>query len=98
MEVIAPLRVQSIAAMSPVEEQTRVVQIAFCNELDWPAQLLREFVRRSLEFCQEMLCAEIKDAVDGIQPQGIKVVVFEPIQRVFAEESSHVVAAGSVEI
>ena len=84
--------------MSPIAEQARVVQIALCYELDWPAQFLRKFVRRFLEFCQKMLCAEIEDAVDSIQPQGIKVVVFEPIQRVFAEESSHVVAAGPVEI
>ena len=98
MEVIAPLRVKPITAVSPVEEQSRVVQIAFCNELDRPAQLLREFVRRFLEFCQEMLCAEIEDAVDSIQPQGVKVVDFEPIQRVLAKESSHVVAAGTVEI
>src|SRR5579864_1282169 len=98
MEVIAPLRVESVAAMSSIEEQPRVVQIAFCNELDGPPQLLRELVGRFLEFCQEMLGAEIEDAVDSIQAQGIKVVVFEPIQRIFAEESSHVVAAGTVEI
>src|SRR5689334_13407686 len=60
MEVIAPLRVKPITAVGPVEEQTRVVKIAFCNELNRPAQLLREFVRRFLEFCQEMLCAEIE--------------------------------------
>src|SRR6478672_9318810 len=73
MEVIAPLRVESVAAMSSIEEQARVVEIAFCNELDRPTQLLREFVCRFLEFCQEMLCAEIEDAVDSIQPQGMKV-------------------------
>src|SRR5205814_4674760 len=52
MKVVAPLRVESVAAMSPIAEQARVVQIAFCYELDWPAQFLREFVRRFLEFCQ----------------------------------------------
>src|SRR5947209_7477536 len=67
MEVVAPLRVESVAAMSPIAEQARVVKIAFRNELDWPAQFLREFVRRSLEFCQKMLCAEIEDAMDSIQ-------------------------------
>ena len=36
MEVIAPLRVKPITAVGPVEEQTRVVKIAFCNELNRP--------------------------------------------------------------
>src|SRR6478735_4647683 len=54
MEVIAPLRVQSVTAVSPIAEQSRVVKIAFRNEMKWPPQFLRQFVRRSLEFCQKM--------------------------------------------
>src|SRR5581483_2900135 len=98
MKVIGPLGIEPVTSVAGIAQESGVIQITLGDKMNWATQSLRQLSRRRLQFGQEVMCAEIKDSVDRIQPQAIEMIVFEPVQRVLAKKSSHVVAARTVEI
>src|ERR1700726_2863934 len=98
MKVIAPLSIEVVTTVFRVMQETRIVRITLGDQMNSPAQSLRQFCDRRLEFCQEVACAEIEDSVNRVQAQGVEVVVLQPVQSVFDEESPYLVAFFSVKV
>src|SRR5579864_640369 len=93
MEVIAPLTIKTIPSVAGIAQQARIVEIAFRNYMKLAPYVFGEFCDGALQLRQKMDGAEVKDSVNGIEAQGVEVVLFEPVQCVFAKKAPHFVAA-----
>src|SRR5258708_2565029 len=98
MEVVAPLGVEAVSAVRRVGDDAGVVQVALGDQVEWTIQSLGQVIDRGFQLRQEMAGAEIEDAVDGVQTEGVKVKVLQPIVCVFDKESPDLVAAWAVKI
>ena len=79
-------------------QEARIVQIAFGDQMNFPAEPLRQLSDRSLELRQKVARTEIVDSVNRVQAQRVEVIVLEPVQCVFDEESPHIVAFFAVKV
>src|ERR1051326_3237324 len=98
MKIIAPLSIKRIATMRAIVQQPRIVQIALCNQMQRPAHARGDCSNDRLEFCQKMARAEVEDAVDCVQAEGVELVVFQPVHCVLDKEPPPLVAVLAIEI
>src|SRR5215472_4296774 len=98
VEVIAPLSIDTIAAMGRIVKKAGVVQIAFGNQVKLAPDPLGELRGGIFEFSEEMTGAEVEDSVNSVESQCIEVELLEPVHGILAEKPSHFVAALPIEI
>src|SRR3990170_7535942 len=87
MKVVIPLGIQAIAACLTGVDDPDVVQIALRDHIDFSAQHFRFSVHRFPEFLQEVSRAEIEYPVDGIDPDGIDMILRDPVEGIVYEKS-----------
>ncbi|MEI9974651.1 MAG: hypothetical protein WDO73_22950 [Ignavibacteriota bacterium] len=78
-----------MSALAGRLDYTRIVEIALRNQEGGAAELFRLRMKRVGQFAQNMPRAEVEDAVDGIQAQGVDMVFGEPVESVLHEEAPH---------
>lgn len=96
MEIVAPLRVEPVAAARTVPDETRVVEVALGDDRSAVTGRLVKAFHTLGEFLQDVLCAEVDDGMDGIKPQCIDMKCIKPVQRVPDEIIAYLVASGVV--
>src|SRR5215469_2833052 len=98
MKIIAPLRINFVSPARPRRNDSHIIQIALCDQMDPPAEPLRQFGHRHLQLCQKSEGTEIENPVNRIEPKRVEVILLEPVESILAEKTSHLITAGSVEI
>src|SRR5437762_10029868 len=98
MEVIIPLRVQTVTPKFRLPYHTSIVQRAFGDHVHAPVESRSLYMHGRGEFFQKVQCGMIQYGVDGIQPEGVEVVVRNPLQRIRNKKMPDVVAIRIVEI
>ena len=96
MEIVVPLRVQGIAAGGAGIDDANIFKTALGDDPGLPLQtpgLILEFFRQLIE---DMMSAEVVDAVDRVQAKGIDVQLGQPVERVVDEVAAHRFAVGVV--
>ena len=78
VEVVVPLGIEAVAAALGRGNGAHVVEIALGDDLHPPPQGPRLAVNRRGQLLQDVPGAEIEDAVDGIEAQGVDVVLASP--------------------
>src|SRR5260370_36626862 len=63
-----------------------------------PTKALREPFHGRFEFRQERIGAEMENAMNRAQPQGVEMKCLQPIERVLNKKSAYFVAARIVKI
>ena len=74
VEIVVPLGIQAVAAGFRGIDHPHVVQIAFGDNVDPPPECLALPVDSLGQFLKNMPGAEVVDAVDGVEPQGVNMV------------------------
>ncbi len=98
VEVVAPLGVEIETVLVHGLDHPAVVQIALGDDERVPPELARPFVERSDGFLQEVPRAHVEDRVNGVETQDVDVEIGQPMERVVAEVTSHLVRAGAIEV
>src|SRR5579871_5864612 len=98
MEIIAPLRVDPIAAEFARFHDPGVIEVAFGDQYQPPAKLTLQSSDFARELFKEMDCRRIDHRVHRVDPQPIKMIIAQPHQRVVAKQPAHFVAAAFIEI
>ena len=98
VKIVAPLRVQPITANRRLTDQSRVVEIAFGDEIERPALALSTSSNCFGQFRQNMPRAKIVDGMHRIQPQGVAMASFQPIQRITNHVFTHAGAVWTIVI
>ena len=98
MKIVAPLRVQAVAAVFFGMEKSCVVQVALRDYVNLPAEAFGGGANLLLKLREEMVSAEVEDSVNRIKPKRIDVEVLDPIERVIDEEAADGVALRSVKV
>src|ERR1700733_1372151 len=98
MKIVAPLRVQAVPSAHRKVQQSRVVQVAFGDDVQLTFRLDGEILDMLFEFGEKMPGAEIENAMHRVEPQRIDVKLLQPIQSVLNEERTHRLGLGAVEI
>ncbi len=98
VEVIVPLRVVTEAAHFGSTDDPGIVQIAFRHKIDPAPDALAEAMDAIGQLPKKRPGRSVDDCVNGIQTQGVDVVLLEPLQAVLNEEFPHAVAACLVEV
>ena len=77
MKIVAPLRVQAVAAVFLGWRSLAIVQVAFRDDVRTclPRRAAERACTCSLKLREQMVGAEVEDAVHGVQPQCIDVEV-----------------------
>src|SRR6185437_5054406 len=73
VKVVAPLRVHRVASALHGSQQPRIVQVALGDHLHPASELRRTVVYALRELGQDVLRAEVEDAVDRIEAQRVDV-------------------------
>src|SRR5882757_1774530 len=98
MKIIAPLRVHSEAARIGRAHGSRVVQIAFGNQLEFASKARRKCCNIIGKLRQKRDGAGVENSMNGVQTECIDVKVLEPIKGVLYEELAHFIAFRAVKI
>src|SRR4051812_1898540 len=98
MEVVAPLAVEAVAILLDGADELRIVEITLTDHNDAPPQRVGLGMYRFRDLLQEMLRAEVEDAVHGVEPQPVDVILRDPVERVVHDITTHLVAVGVVVI
>ncbi len=98
MKIIAPLGVHAGAAYLRGPDQARIVEIALRNQQTLPPVAGGEFLRLLPQLLQKGFGGKIVDGMHRIEPQGIDMIVPEPVQSVLQEVAPYLVAVRSVKV
>src|SRR5579872_875135 len=98
MKVVAPLRVNAIPSLRGRVQYANIIQIAFGDQMDLPAEPLRQIAGGALQLGEKMPRPEIEDPVNRIEPQSVEMIVLQPVQSVFDEKSPDLIAACTVKV
>ncbi len=98
VKIVIPVHVQLKAALLAAADEAGVVEVGLRHEVDPPVQVFGPGVHGPGQFGEKRLGRLVRDAVHGIQAQGVKMVVGDPVQGVFDEETPHLIAGGAVEV
>ena len=98
MEVVAPLRVQTVATGLAGRDQPRVVEVGLGDQGQRPTLVGRQ--RRHLDrHLLEQVCRRlVGQSVHGVQPQPVDVVVLEPHPDVVEDVATHLRRPLAVEV
>src|SRR5579864_1611088 len=98
MKIIAPLRGQFVSALFAGQQDSRVVQIALGYHVEVASEPFPLKLNLFLKLRQNMPCAKVVDTVNGVEPQNIDVVLFEPENRILDKKLTHRSALRAVEV
>ena len=98
MEIIVPLAAKFKTALRSRIEQTRIIQIAFGDDVDRPSRAPRHVLGHFLQVAEDVTGTKIVDGVDRIEPQAIEMKLFHPHAGVVQNEIAHGVGAGTIEV
>jgi hypothetical protein len=79
VKIVIPLSVKAIPAPRSRMDETHIVEIAFGNDNDPAAEGLCLPAKSLPESRQDVLSAEVKDAVDGVYSEAIDMIFRHPI-------------------
>src|SRR5688572_6726199 len=96
MEVVAPLRVETVAPLFGATNQLRIIQVALPDQNGRATKPPCLIVDRGGHLLKNMERAEVEDAMHGIEPERIDVILGDPIQSVVDHESTDLVATGAI--
>ncbi len=90
MVVIVPLRaIPALRRIFVRIEHGRAVVVVFQHQMDVPAGFGREIADGAAEIVQHRDLALFGNGMHRIQPQPVKTVLAQPVQRVFDREGAH---------
>ena len=98
MKVIAPLRVNAIAADRRGTYDTGIVKIAFRDQRQMPAAKRCQVGHLRGELFEKVHGRGVHDRVHGIDAQRVEMIVTQPHQGIVAKKSPHGDAVRAVEI
>src|ERR1041384_1861073 len=98
MKVVAPLRIESVAACLRRSDHAHVVQIAFGNRPRRAPKRVRLLVKTLGDLCEQVARADVYDAMDGVEPKRVHVILSQPVERVVNEITTHAVRVLLVEV
>src|SRR5215469_7478123 len=96
MEIVAPLRIQTIATRLLRQDEPRVVQVTLGNQVEWPFELLRLSLRCLFQLLKKRNGGKIANGMDGVQAQAIQVKIPLPIKCILDKKPAHFIAPGAV--
>src|ERR1700756_2257910 len=98
MEIVVPLGMQTVAVRLARQHKSRVIQVAFGDEVHLASGLLGEGLHLTPEQFEKWLGVAVYDSVDGIQAESINMELLEPIEGILHKKSDYFVAVRSVEV
>ena len=98
MKIVVPLGVERITTALAGAQQARVVIGAFGKQKHSPVETACFPSDGGAQFLEKRHRRAVKNRVDCIEAQRIKVKINEPLKRVLNEVLSHVVAVGAIEV
>ena len=96
VEVIAPHRVQSTAAVSRHSGVARIVFVGLGDHVDRAPQFAGQRLHPLLDLREDVLRRIVFDGLHRIQPQAVEVILPNPVQRVLHYVAAHMFAARGV--
>ncbi|OPY69912.1 MAG: hypothetical protein A4E62_01704 [Syntrophorhabdus sp. PtaU1.Bin002] len=85
MEVVIPLGIETISAHLSRIDDPHIVQIALRDHVDISPQSRALTVDRFAQFLEKVVGAEVEDAMNGIDSQGINMKLCDPVEGVAHE-------------
>src|SRR5229473_1914435 len=98
VKIIIPLRCDSVAALFVRQQESRIVQIAFRNQVQLASHAPSRKLYLRLHLRQNVAVAAVKNAVNRVKPQNVDVKLLQPENRVLDKETPHGVAIAAIEI
>ena len=98
MEVIAPLRVEGVAAGFWCSYDARIIQIALGDQEQFSSQLRLKYARLGRQLFKKMNRRHVENLMHRVEAQCIEAIVAQHHERVITEIAAHFVAARTVEI
>ena len=77
-------------------DEPRIIEIALGDDDDMASERVAFGMRRDGDLAQQVRRAEIEDAVHGVEPQAVEVILRHPVSGIVDDVPPHVVAAGIV--
>ena len=98
MEIIIPLRVETITAKFRRAYYSRIVQRALSDDIHAPVERRSLLMHGFSQLFQKVQCRVIEYGVYGIQPERVKVILRDPFESIRNKKMPDFVAVGIVEI
>ncbi len=98
VEVVAPLRAQTVAARLGTANHLRIVEVALGDHDQPAAELPFETVDRAPELLEEVQRRLVVEGMNRVHAQPVGMIVAQPHTRVINEETSNFIASRAVEV
>ena len=95
VKIVTPLRVYSVSAFCGRRDDPAIVEVALRDQQDGASEPFCFCMDQVRKFFQDVHGAEIVDAVYGVQPQSVDMILRDPVQRIVEDEAADLVAVRS---
>ncbi len=96
VKIVVPLGVDGIAPGGTRIDNAHVFKIAFGNQPRFTPQTLCLGVKGFRKFLQDVARAEVVDAMDGVEPEGVHVIFGQPVQGIVDDPAANTVTFRAV--
>ena len=96
LKVVEPFGVEAVAAAFRRQQQPHVVQMALHDDDGMSSAPGGRRVGRLLDLAEDVDGPAVVHGVNGVEPQAVKVVVFDPEPHVVEDEIAHGVGTAAV--